>query len=115
MELERFYTPTENEQTFCDAYTRSTTTRLGFILLLKTYQRLGYFVTSNQIPSAIIDHIAAVMNERVDQNGLRKYDISQARRKHLSAVRRFLDVKPFDDGGKTLLRQTLGEAVSAAT
>jgi hypothetical protein len=27
-----------------------------------------------------------------------------------SAVRQFLEVKPFDDEGKTLLRQTFGEA-----
>jgi len=61
-ELERFYIPTEIERTFCGAYTRSTTTRLGFVLLLKTYQRLGYFVTSDQIPSAIIEHIAAALD-----------------------------------------------------
>lgn len=108
-ELERFYTPTENERTFCDAYTRSAT-RLGFVLLLKAYQRLGYFVTSDQIPGAIIDHIAAAIGERGDRDNLRQYDVSQARRKHLSAVRQFLEVKPFDDDGKTLLRQTFGEA-----
>ncbi len=108
-ELERFYTPTENERTFCDAYTRSAT-RLGFVLLLKAYQRLGYFVTSDQIPGAIIDHIAAAIGERGDQDSLRQYDVSQARRKHLSAVRQFLEVKPFDDDGKKLLRQTFGEA-----
>jgi hypothetical protein len=109
-ELERFYTPTEIEWTFCDAYTRSTTTRLGFVLLLKTYQRLGYFVTSDQIPSAIIEHIAAALGEPVDRDRLRQYDLSQARRKHLPTVRQFLEVKPFDDKGRTLLRQTLGEA-----
>jgi hypothetical protein len=107
--LERFYTPTENERTFCDAYTRSAT-RLGFVLLLKAYQRLGYFVTSDQIPGAIIDHIAAAIGERGDHDSLRQYDVSQARRKHLSAVRQFLEVKPFGDDGKTLLRQTFGEA-----
>jgi Tn3 transposase DDE domain/Domain of unknown function (DUF4158) len=108
-ELERFYTPTENERTFCDVYTRSAT-RLGFVLLLKAYQRLGYFVTSDQIPGAIIDHIAAAIGERGDQDSLRQYDVSQARRKHLSAVRQFLEVKQFDEDGKTLLRQTFGEA-----
>ena len=66
-ELERFYTPTENERTFCDAYTRSAT-RLGFVLLLKAYQRLGYFVTSDQIPGAIIDHIAAAIGERGEED-----------------------------------------------
>jgi hypothetical protein len=48
LELERFYTLTDAERIFCDGATRSDTTRLGFALLLKTYQRLGYFVTSVQ-------------------------------------------------------------------
>jgi hypothetical protein len=108
-ELERFYTLTENERTFCNVYTRSAT-RLGFVLLLKAYQRLGYFVTSDQIPGAIIDHIAAAIGERGDQDSLWQYDVSQARRKHLSAVRQFLEVKQFDEDGKRLLRQTFGEA-----
>jgi hypothetical protein len=37
-ELERFYTPCENERLFCDSHTRSQATRLGFALLLKTQQ-----------------------------------------------------------------------------
>lgn len=89
---------------------RSSTTRFGFVLLLKTYPRLGYFVTSIQVPNAIIEHIAVTIGERYDQNSLRQYDISQARCKHLSAVRQFLAVKPFGDDGKVLLRQILAEA-----
>jgi hypothetical protein len=71
-ELERFYTPCENERLFCDSHSRSQTTRLGFVLLLKTYQRLGYFVTSVQVPDAIVAHIAAAMNESDDREGLRQ-------------------------------------------
>ncbi|PIJ48104.1 MULTISPECIES: DUF4158 domain-containing protein [unclassified Erwinia] len=41
-ELEHFYTVTDAERACCDSTTRSTTTRLGFALFLKTYQRLGY-------------------------------------------------------------------------
>lgn len=109
-ELERFYTPCENERMFCDSHTRSQTTRLGFVLLLKTYQRLGYFVTSEQVPDAIVEHVAAAVNESDDREVLRQYDLSQARRKHLSTVREFLDVKPFDDGGKALMRKAFLEA-----
>ena len=109
-ELERFYTPSDTEQVFCNDTTRSSTTRLGFVLLLKTYQRLGYFVTSIQVPNAIIEHIAVTIGERYDQNSLRQYDISQARRKHLSVIRQFLAVKPFGDDGKVLLRQIFAEA-----
>ncbi|MGZ8249467.1 Tn3 family transposase [Methylomagnum sp.] len=109
-ELARFYTPTDTERAFCDAATRSPQTRLGFMLLLKSHQRLGYFVTSAQVPPAIIDHIAAALGEFGDREALRLYDASQARRKHLSAVRRFLGVRAFDEAGKALLRAAFQEA-----
>jgi hypothetical protein len=41
---------------------------------------------------------------------LRHYDQSEARRKHLSVVRKFLGVKPFSAQGKILLHTTLSEA-----
>jgi len=109
-ELERFYTVTDAERAYCDTATRSSTTRLGFALLLKTYQRLGYFVTSEQVPNAIAEHVASSMGEPYDRENLRQYDVSQARRKHLSAVREFLAVKPFGNDGKELMRQTFAEA-----
>jgi len=109
-ELERFYTPTDEELAFCANVTRLPTTQLGFVVLLKTFQRLGYFVPSNEVPEAIIEHIATVINRRADREGLCRYDQSEARRNHLAAVRRFLEVKPFSTQGKTLLRATLTEA-----
>lgn len=80
------------------------------MLLLKTYQRLGYFVTSEQVPDAIVEHVAAAVNESGDREALRQYDLSQARRKHVAAVREFLEVKPFDAGGKALMREAFREA-----
>ena len=109
-ELERFYTPTDEELAYCASVTLSPTTRLGFVVLLKTFQRLGYFVPSNEVPEAIIEHIATVIRRRVDRKVLRRYDQSEARRKHLAAVRKFLGVKPFTTEGKTLLRTTFSEA-----
>ena len=109
-ELEQFYTPTDKELAFCANATRLPTTQLGFVVLLKTFQRLGYFVLSNEVPEAIIEHIATVIKSRNDREGLRRYDQSEIRRNHLRLVRRFLDVKPFSTHGKTLLRTTLSEA-----
>lgn len=109
-ELEQFYTPTDEELAFCASVTLSPTTRLGFVVLLKTFQRLGYFVPSNKVPEAVIEHIATVIKRSPDREGLRRYDQSEARRKHLAVVRRFLGVKPFSTQGKTLLRATLSEA-----
>ena len=109
-ELEQFYTPTDEELAFCADVTRLPTTQLGFVVLLKTFQRLGYFVPSNEVPQTIIEHIAVVINRRFDREELHNYDQSKVRYNHLMVVRRFLDVKPFSAEGKTLLRTTLSEA-----
>ncbi len=101
---------TDAEQAYCNGFTRSNTTRLGFSLLLKTYQRLGYFVTSEQVPNAIAEYVASSIGQLYDRENLRQYDISQARRKHLSAVREFLAVKPFGDDGKALMQKAFSEA-----
>lgn len=112
-ELERFYTVTDAERVCCDNATRSNTTRAGFSLLLKTYQRLGYFVSSEQVPNAIAEYVASSMGEPYNREDLRRYDASQARRKHLSIVREFLAVKSFSDDGKLLMRQSFAEAALA--
>ena len=77
-ELERFYTPTQEEQAYGTLAARAPTTRLGFVLLLKSFQRLGYFVLSSQIPPVIIEHITTAMGRRIDREDLRRYDESQA-------------------------------------
>ncbi|MBC7500074.1 MAG: DUF4158 domain-containing protein [Herminiimonas sp.] len=110
VELERFYTLTDAERIFCEAATRSDTTRLGFALLLKTYQRLGNFVTSFQVRGSIVEHTAAVIGASCEQDYLRSFDASQARRTHLSVIRQFLSVKAFSEPGKLLLQQALADA-----
>lgn len=109
-ELEQFYTPTEEELVFCTKVTNSPATRLGFVILLKTFQRLGYFIPSCKPPKIIIEHIATVIKRGVNFEELHHYDLSEARRKHLTVVRKFLDVKDFSAQGKALLQTTLHEA-----
>ena len=109
-ELERFYTPTQEEHAYGALAARAPTTRLGFLLLLKSFQRLGYFVVSSQIPQVVVEHIASAIGRRIDREDLRRYDESQARRKHLAAVRKFLDVKPFAAAGQALLREAVNDA-----
>jgi len=41
--------------------------------LLKTFQRLGYFVPTNEVPEAVIEHIATAIKRRVDREVLHRY------------------------------------------
>lgn len=42
-ELEQIYTPSEEEFWFANKNTKAPAQRLGLLVLLKTFQRLGYF------------------------------------------------------------------------
>ncbi len=59
-ELTEVYTPSPEEMALAGQATRGDVAYLGFLSLLKTFQRLGYFVPLNQVPKAIVEHIATL-------------------------------------------------------
>ena len=95
-ELERWYSPTPEEYKFCEKVVRGQSNRFGFLLILKTFQRLGYFVTSDQIPDAIIAHLAEIEKMPVDREALKHYDDSRSRKTHVGLIRSYLNVSQFD-------------------
>jgi hypothetical protein len=109
-ELERWYTPTPAERAYCATVVRGQSTRFGFLLTLKTFQRLGYFVTSDQISDAIIAHLAEIDGKTVDRAALARYDVSRSRKSHMGLVRRYLGVIPFDSEAGKRLHQALADA-----
>jgi len=109
-ELERWYSPTPEEYKFCEKVVRGQSNRFGFLLILKTFQRLGYFVTSNQIPDAIIAHLAEIEKMPVDREALKHYDDSRSRKTHVGLIRSYLNVSQFDSEAYKLLCQALVDA-----
>jgi Domain of unknown function (DUF4158) len=57
-ELDEIYAPNIFELVFAAEHARKPALQVGLLLLLKTFQRLGYFVRYVDIPAAIISHIA---------------------------------------------------------
>lgn len=108
-ELDRWCTPTPEDLAFCTLNVRGQNTRFGFLLLLKTFQRLGYFVTSDKIPDAIIGHMAEIDKTPTDRHNLVQYDVSRSRKTHMSLIRRHLNVRPFDRGALELVCQAMAE------
>ena len=56
-DLAEIYTPTHQEQALAATLTPSSTGQIGFLILLKTFQRLGYFVPVQAVPQSIVEHI----------------------------------------------------------
>jgi TnpA family transposase len=65
-ELREIYMPTPTDLAFVATTARGPAQKFGLMILLKVYQRLGYFPKPETIPGAIISHIRAVMQFPAD-------------------------------------------------
>lgn len=109
-ELQRYYPPTDPELDYCAQHTRDGGQRLGFLVLLKTFQRLGYFIRADVVPDAILDHVAQCVGIDQPKQVLAGYDGSRNRQKHCRWIRAYLQVKSFASGGQSVLQQALYDA-----
>src|SRR5215468_387806 len=86
-ELHEIYTPTAEELAFATDQTKSAPARVGLLVLLKTFQRLGYFVTLSEVPRRIVAHITTCAGLPAIPEGLDTYDTSHSRSRHLHLIR----------------------------
>ena len=63
-DLTEVYTPTPGERFLALRSTKGSVAELGFLVLLKTYQRLGRFIPLGEVPAPIIEHIAKLVQEK---------------------------------------------------
>jgi hypothetical protein len=109
-DLRELYTPTADDLAFIQAATRSAVTALGLALLLKTFQRLGYFPAFDALPPRLIEHIASMMGTSHVESRLQQYDVSGYRWRHLPLIRAHLRITAFSDGGRRVLVGAVLEA-----
>jgi head-tail adaptor len=102
-ELQELFTPNLFELGFAAENTRQPIPRLGLLLLLKSFQKLGYFVGLPEIPPPIVLHVAKTVGWHQIPDGLSTYDASTARFRHMALVRSYLGVTPFADSARKLM------------
>lgn len=94
-ELATIYTPTLDELGLAEQSTRENATKLGFLITLKTFQRLGYSIPLSSVPAAVIRHIAVSAQLSTSSTELAGYDNSGTRTRHLSVIREYLNLQPY--------------------
>ena len=109
--LETIYTPTAEEIALTRRTVRGELATVGFLVLLKTFQTVGYLMQIVQVPNAIIRHIATCVDIALSPEDIAGYDTSGTRRRHLSAIRQHLDVQPFSETARNVMIATM-EAVA---
>jgi Domain of unknown function (DUF4158) len=109
-ELAEVYTPTAEELALAMRTSTRSGARLGFLVLFKTFQRLGYFVLVSDVPTPIVRHIARCLGTDHRPERLLRYDESGTRRRHIPVIRAFLNVQPFNSEARALVAAVLREA-----
>lgn len=109
-DLERVYTPTPDECALATQVAQDDLAYLGFLIYLKTFQRLGCFVRLPNAPDCIVQHIARSVERTEHIGALAAYDQAGTSRRHQARIRAYRGVKPFRDGGHELIRQVIAAA-----
>ena len=104
-ELREIYTPTPSEKALALANSAGQRNYFNFIVLLKTFQRLGYFPKLSSIPVPIVNYIRDSLNlpEEMDLG----YDQSRTLYRHRKAIRSYLKVTSFDAQARHLITETV--------
>ncbi|NJL51779.1 MAG: DUF4158 domain-containing protein [Hydrococcus sp. SU_1_0] len=109
-ELTEIYTPTQQELALANQHTKKGVTKLGFLVLLKTFQRLGYFVDSDGISSAIVSHIIKCAQLSVLPSCLTSYEQSKTKKRHIALIREFLSIKSYGVEARKIVVRSMGQA-----
>lgn len=93
-ELADVYTPSPEEQAFARRQGSTVRARLAVLVIVKTTQRLGYFVKLADVPPGIVVHIALCLATKpLAKIEIWEFDLPSERQRVLKQVRRFLDIQ----------------------
>jgi len=111
-DLAAVYTPTVDEISLAESVSRGFHAKVCFLVLLKTFQRLGYFVLLRDVPDQIVGHVAKHAGGLAMTIDSAAYDASGTRRRHVLTIRGHLKVNPYSECGEAeeLLTEVLREA-----
>lgn len=96
-ELKQIYTPTQDEIKFAYEHTKGENNFLNIIVLLKSFQRLGYFPDLNNIPLQIINHLKKELSIPEDINC--HYSYKRTLYRHRQLIREYINVISFNQQG----------------
>ena len=107
-ELDEFYTPTEAEIVFGHQAATGQQQLLALMILLKSFQKLGYLPRLSQVPAQIQIHIAQSMGWLLPPE---PHDVPRStRQRYRQAIHDYLGIQPYRAGGATVVEQRVRQA-----
>jgi TnpA family transposase len=109
-ELNEIFTPTAEEFDLAHSVAQSIPLRIVFLVLLKTFQRLGYFLPLHKVPRQIAERISLIYGVHYEAMEWEVYDASGSRYRFIARIREHLGIKNFDSTAQRILSATIEQA-----
>src|SRR5574338_857106 len=109
-ELVATYTPTDQEMDFIVKHARQPGHRLTLALLLKSFQRLKYFPTLEDIPAHVTRHVRQAMQFRVKVKPAELKKNTPYR--YRQWIRTYLQVRAYGEGGLDVAARAVLDAAT---
>jgi hypothetical protein len=109
-ELKADYALGEDEMAFVRRHARGDSGRLSLAVLLKTRQRLGYFVALCDVPHQIRLHVANVLGLAEQTELVDSVDRRATVHRYRDAIREYSRSRPFSHGGREIVIATVRHA-----
>lgn len=91
-ELAELYTPNADEMQFAQANARSKSGVLRILVMLKSFQRLGYFPYPEMVPMVVIQHLRTVLKL---SSSISAIPSPASRYRYQQVIRAYLGVRPY--------------------
>ena len=105
-ELARLYTPTLREIELANRVARGEERILAFLLMLKSFQRLGYFPAPEEVPAVIVSHLRSRLGLPEEGPQTRPAEATpvpeRSLRRYREAIREYLEVKSFGEEARRI-------------
>jgi Domain of unknown function (DUF4158) len=110
-ELQESFTPRLDEIDWARSKTRSEEHLLALVVLLKCYQRLGYFPDLVDVPTVVAEHIGGHLGLAADVRSV--HESARTAERHRELVRTRLGVVYDPEQARKLAEQAIRDAVQA--
>jgi hypothetical protein len=109
-ELKEIFTPTPEEFDLAHSIAKSAPLKIVFLVLLKTFQRLGYFLPLHKASRQIAEHISLIYGVHYGAMEWEAYDASGSRYRFIARIREYLRIKHFDATAQQILLTAIEQA-----
>ena len=111
-DLDAVFTPSSDEISVARRTARGAASQLGFLVLLKLYQRLGRAMALADAPHLVVEHVAHAVGIPADSLVVEAYDRSGTQQRHLAAIRDYLEVRPYGPAARRVMIHALADAAN---